>query len=1204
MNRKLTLILIALSLIFLIGGVYAADIAYVVKSTSRVNSDITTVMNEIGYSYQVVTESQISSTNFSQYRLVLVGNDIFQNPSRIPVNEHNSLIFNQYHYYKKGTTDFQWGWAKDQGILSRSILNLNNNNNVTITQGLPSQFTAYNAGGVNAYILSGQKPIGITYVTYSGNPSNGDYVVALAQPNTLMLNGNRTVGRSLFFGLVETDFWTADTRKLFKNSLEWSIKGQDKDQDGFFDNDCNDNNASINPNGTEIAYNRVDENCDKFDLADVDGDGYCKAGYLIMNKTLQCANEGITSSGSDCDDNNAEINKGSSDLLNNCINDAPKQILNISDIEWVEDSDLSLSIDNIRSSFSDPESSSNNLSVIVGKKTGNNISVSFNSASGMFIFTNVNNWNGDESISFNVSDGENVVESNIVKLKVLPVNDNPILQSIQDEYVLSGRSITIIPNASDVDGDNLTFSFSSPLNSNGSWSTSDLDIGEYNIDVSVSDGLDGIDEKSFMLTVMAKALINEFSSNNGNDWIELYNPGNTQIILDGCSINNSFNSFAINGSINPKSVRAFDINSLVENNGSIELSCNGEVIDSVSYGHGSDSPGVIEGKSIGRIQDALDNDLATDFVVYDLPTKNLLNGADMISPIINLINQNNLTINERNINLEFNVTDNSVNVTCELYTDTSGSFSVLNLLNGIFTNGIFSGNFSLSNIPDGNYLWNVRCNDGTNYVFAPQNKTFIVSAPDAPVLTGVGNKFVTENQTLEFEIDASDIDNDSIEYSAENLPQGSSFNNRTFSWIPNFNQSGIYNLRFLVKDSTNLSSYEDIQISVSDFKLPPEFNAVGASAKCNVKDSRVVLDITKPSVSKLEIGDEFEVRVKVRNNLNDDTKFELKGYLYDLTTDKIIDDKNVKVSVDKGKSEDSNFTLEIPTDLEETSDNYAIYVYARSSDNECNSVYKEVRIERKRDSLLISKFDIVPDEQNPGNSVTMKVKVENAGSRDQDAYIEIKNSELGINIKSEEFEIAKYGDKDTITKSFSFTIPENISNGEYEIKTKVYYEGLTAEKTKKITISSNIPNANSNTETIVEDNGNTRTYSVDNTGVSDGNTRTYVIITTDSETGETTTYSAASILNDSDESTFKYVDTEKEPIVVSVDNIKLGSGRVLSVYNEDVDAENVKGNLMEKAQEYTKDPMTKSLLYVLNVLLIIGILTFVICLAYIARRRM
>jgi len=193
---------------------------------------------------------------------------------------------------------------------------------VTVTSPSGTAVTLHNRTGSNTQNIVGTYP---TTLTVDGPGSLADFI------------GQPTAGN---WKLSVQDGAAVDTGTL--NSWTLYVTGQsytcnsaptcsDGDGDGYGNPasalcahpqlDCNDANAAVHPGATEICNNGIDDDCnglvDSADPAcastcvDHDGDGYGNPGDPSCPK----------GSATDCDDNNAAVNPGATEIPRNGIDD-------------------------------------------------------------------------------------------------------------------------------------------------------------------------------------------------------------------------------------------------------------------------------------------------------------------------------------------------------------------------------------------------------------------------------------------------------------------------------------------------------------------------------------------------------------------------------------------------------------------------------------------------------------------------------------------------------------------------------------------------------------------------------------------------------------------------------------------------------------------------------------------------------------------
>jgi len=151
------------------------------------------------------------------------------------------------------------------------------------------------------------------------------------------------------------------------------------------------------------------------------------------------------------------------------------------------------------------------------------------------------------------------------------------------------------------------------------------------------------------------------------------------------------------------------------------------------------------------------------------------------------------------------------------------------------------------------YLTGYYSQCGTGYGFVT-SEPGITPINHEPVLNSIGNKTGNEGELLEFPVTATDQDpGDTLIFSADNLPTGATFDpaTTTFSWIPGFDQAGVYvDVEFTVQDNgTPIElDVELITITIGNVNRAPVFTEIGPQSVLENDSLTFTVSATDPDL--------------------------------------------------------------------------------------------------------------------------------------------------------------------------------------------------------------------------------------------------------------------------------------------------------------------------------------------------------------------
>jgi len=311
---------------------------------------------------------------------------------------------------------------------------------------------------------------------------------------------------------------------------------------------------------------------------------------------------------------------------------------------------------------------------------------------------------------------------------------------------------------------------------------------------------------------------------------------------------------------------------------------------------------------------------------------------------------------------------------------------------------------------------------------------------DAPTISAISNQELQEGVAWTFQVSASDVDQDTLTYSLLSSVVDMSINpTGLISWTPD--NAGSETVIVEVRDTSGVALNESFKVLVGpdlcggsqtgDIRID-KFDVEDGDDDFYPKDQIIVeVDVENQYGSSDEDGDVEDIIVEI--------------ILFDLDDGDELDDfESDSFDLDHGEDENDldEFELEIPDDVEAGNDIrvYAVVYEDGNKDVNCRFESEEIDVKRRKHDVTVEKVTLLPSAVDPGDSVSVRVKVQNVGSRDEDdVTVNVKNSALSLDGTSNQFDLDKYGrSDDEHSVTFDFVVPDDVKTGTYSLEISVY----------------------------------------------------------------------------------------------------------------------------------------------------------------------
>lgn len=203
-----SVLMFLVSFVLLVTIVSASDVAYVYKNEKKIDQNVLNAFSEMSLSVDLIMEKEIPS-NLSSYRIIFIGNERFSRIKEISESNVPTVLMNKYY-------------GKEFGLVEKGSIG-----QIGSTTPLNVYTDEKTVRVYELELVKRKTALSYYYVPEKSCPDSLESLATTKKMFSRTRDGSVVsyMGDVCFFGIIASDYWTAEAKELFEDCVSFAANG-------------------------------------------------------------------------------------------------------------------------------------------------------------------------------------------------------------------------------------------------------------------------------------------------------------------------------------------------------------------------------------------------------------------------------------------------------------------------------------------------------------------------------------------------------------------------------------------------------------------------------------------------------------------------------------------------------------------------------------------------------------------------------------------------------------------------------------------------------------------------------------------------------------------------------------------------------------------------------------------------------------------